>query len=204
MTVPVDLMYGSQTFKHGSSKVTIFAYEGEKRILPSKIMSKVGPGGRTSAAKDGSYANGMWYHSTFEPIEGLVLGIQTYTTFHGATHTNCMLLLQLRNDASTIQVDTNLCISAEATYKTLPAFLGKADVITPRQATKDAGVIFTPFVYKQLFDEEEIEEEFFIHVLAKGRPRPKLVKVKDSSGRTRRLAIPEEPRRRIKVRRKNE
>jgi hypothetical protein len=196
----IDLMYGNHTFSRASSKVTVFVFEGSDRTFPSKAMEKARRGGRNLAARSGDESNGVWYQNHYDARDGLILGISLKTTFNGSPHTDCMLLLRLRHDGPLIQVNANLSKNAEAVYGSLPAFTGRADVITAREATKHFDVLFSPYAYRNLFDKEELEEEFEILTLREGKPRPKLTKVKTPDGKVKKVEISPEPTRKVRLR----
>jgi hypothetical protein len=197
----IDTMYGKHTFRNVSSSVTVYAYPGNsERTYPGKVMEKARQGSRTAASTDGDENNGVWYQNHFEAKEGLILGIHLYSTFNGGVHTDCMLLLRLREDGPLIQVNANLSKNAMAVYDTLPVFTGRADVITSREATKN-GVLFNAYVYKTQFDAEEIEEEFEVTTIKKGTPKPKLTRVRMTDGKVRHVEISREPTRKVRIRR---
>ena len=202
MSDDVQLMYGGHSFKNGSSKVAVFAFPNrDLRVFPSAVLMGASRTGHVLAARDGCSSNGGWYARTLISKEGFILGVQLNVTFNRSPYTSCMLLLRLRKEASLIQVNANLSKDVNAVYDTLPAFMGRADVITVDEA-ESSGVSFNKYVKRNMFDEEELEEEFEIVTISKGKPRPRTVVMKTTSGKNKEVEVEQEPRRRIRVRAK--
>lgn len=197
----IDLMYGKQTFRNASSTINIFSYQDGTRVYPGKVMEKSRQGSRNAASYDGDTDNGVWYLNHYESKDGVILGVHLNSTFNKGIHTDCMFLIRLREEAPLIQVNANVCKNADAIYDSVPVFTGRADVITPVEAVK-YGVVFSDYVYRRMFDKEEIEEEFQVNTIKAGTPKPKMTKVKTPDGGTRHVAISPEAKRRVRVRRK--
>ena len=200
----VTIMYGNHTFKHSSSRVTVHACptDGSKRVFPVDVLG----GGRAkpkhlSAAKNGYEDHGSWYRGQYLHKDGVILSLQLNVSYNGATRTSAVMLVRLREGANLIMVNAVLSKDAGATYGTLPAFTGHADVLSLAEA-EELGVEFPRGMRGVYFDEEEIEEEFEVVELAEGTipEKPQTVKVK-RGGETKVVMIQGTKRRRLKVKR---
>lgn len=196
-------MYGSQTFKTMSSRVTTHSFEPGDDIKLSKFLSKtMSPVRGTSAklpAKQGSTEHGYWYRQSYLYQEGQILGFRLYGTINGGCRANSMILVRLRADASFIQINAQLHSAAGAAYQEIPVFTGRADILSPAEAV-EYGVKISRTMRSNLMDREELEEDFEINVIAQGTDKPVIEEVKTSSGETRKVAVPKQPGRRIRIR----
>lgn len=169
-------MYGSQSFKHTSSKVVIHACptDGGKRVFPSSVLSSTRQPRKLAASTDGYEGHGHWYRVEMDGIDGTVLSVQMNVTVNAVTTAASILLLRLRENADVIMVNANLGACNIATYQKLPVFFGSADVLSLREA-QELGVEFPQGMLHKYFEEDEIEEDYEIVTISRGQNSDKPV-----------------------------
>lgn len=201
----IQVLHGNQTFKNASTKVNVFVMRADgtdKRDFPNKVIQQVkGAYNAAPAALDGYKDHGMWYNTRYESQDGIVLMVMVSSTYHGNPYANGCLMLHLREDAPLIKVDVNTTYNANAVHTNIPAFQGKADILTLDEL-EGYGIVLNRNFKNNYFDEEEVEEVFSVNTLSQGSKRPELLTVKTPEGNVRKVPVVKENGRRIRIRRK--
>jgi len=203
------LMYGGQTFRNSSSKVTSHIVEPGpqttrlNKYVGSALQTVPGSSAKMPAAADDDprMEHGVWYRQAYEMEEGKIFGLKLYSTTSGACRANSMILLRLRSDGPYMTINAVLGPVAAARYQKIPCFQGRADVITPEEA-KAYGVTLSPSMIKNLMDPEELEEDFEIIVLDKGQPKPTKEKVRTATG-VKEVLVKPMAARRVRIKRRS-
>ncbi len=198
----IQLVYGSQTFKNSSTKVHCFVAPTKEnaRRFPDSVLDKVGTKSRASASTDGYEEHGVWYTSKLASENGVVLMLQASSTRLGASYNNGCVVLALRDDGPLLTVRVKPLPNELAVYSEVPAFVGRADILQ-RSDFDDYGVFLHNSYIRNHFAEDELEELFDIVMLDHGQQeRPQMVTVTTPKGETRKVSIPKEMQRRIRIR----
>jgi hypothetical protein len=199
------VMYGSQTFKHTSSKVTTHVFKPGGPIQFTNYLNNVMVAVRGTSAKvpaaSGDHGNdhGQWYRQSYTFEEGRIIGFKFYSTINGGVRAHSIRMVRLRADGPYIAVKANLTPAPKATFVKLPVFTGRADVISAEEARK-FGIQISRQMVNNLMDEEELEEDFEIEVIDPGTPKPVYEVVENTSGEKQVIVKPKSNRR-IRVRR---
>lgn len=200
----VETMNGTQTFAHSSTKVYIFALEQGvgKRTFLNQAGTMVGRPNKISAAKDAYAAHGAWHRNVLQLPDGTVMLITANQTREGAGYADTALILRRRETGPLLRVNIRMCSDPNAVMTELPAFTGRADILSVDEA-KEYGYSFEPGYIKRFFDPEDADILLDISELAPQVAQPpEKVTVDVGQGEKRAVAIPSAPGRRIRTRRR--
>ena len=216
MTATIDLMYGSQSFRHSSSKVNVFALAttdfpaNKSRCFPSDFLEPAPNAARnrrgrvapnvTPARRDGSEINGKWYKIALTSKDGVLLLLQTNSTYHARPYMGAGMLVVLRRDADMIRVDAILTTDASAAFDKIPVFVGRGDIIGHREAIQMGADIKQQYI-NNYFQRSEQAAAFDITIMETGTLRPQLTTVTVNGGEQKQMRIPSQPQRRLRFRR---
>lgn len=199
---PIEVTHGSCTFKYSSAKVVVFALPKNTttRIFPSMVLSTIGTRLSVPASTDNYKGHGMWHKSQLESKNGTILLVQVQISRNGKRWADGSCILHLRHDAPLIEVGARVATDGLATYKTLKAFMGRADILSVEEA-KDLGILMRDGYVNTFFEEDELEEVFDIVEHDAGTTMPKIVKVAQPDGTEEGVMVAPTPGRRIRIRR---
>jgi hypothetical protein len=196
-------MSGSQTFQFSSTKVVVFGMRPghNERDFLNKFGDIVGPVQRIYASEDNYEEHGVWRKSHCTIPEGTLVMVMVQSSRNGASHADAIVLLRLRDTGPLLQVLVRLGSNRKATYTELPAFVGRADILSVEEAA-EYGYTLSPGFVSRFFTQEEVDELIDILELAGGtEPPPDKVIVDVGQGQTRAIAVAPAGRRRVRIRR---
>lgn len=198
----IEVMFGSQTFRNGSSKVNAYCFkEDGMRTFPSNILKKHGSSEKFYAARDNYADHGEWFKHRLVAEEGTLLMVTLSVTYNGSPYADAAVAIRLRPDAPLIQVKGSLNQDRDAAFESMVLFLGNGDVIDADEARLLGAQINQGFENRYM-DPEEVEEIIEVQTVMDGKTdKPQVTKVRNRDGEERGVVVPKGAKRRIRVRR---
>ena len=201
----IDVMWGSQTFHHGSCQIRVNAVAKGVSVgqfsFPSDVLKKHGSSHMERAARDGDARNGEWYRSSYSAQEGVVLRYAATVTMERVVVRQVGLILRLRSTAPAFIARVHTNNDPTAVFQSVPVFAGRADILTPAEA-KTLGYSLEAMHVSNFYDPEDLEEGLQIDVMAPElEPKPSIERITRADGSTAVVALPKAASRKVQTRR---
>ena len=197
------LAWGKQIFDRRQTQIHTFHYgtQGTTTFV-NKVLSPAHRMQKDMASTDRYEGHGAWYRETLMSQNGIILLLKVQDHTHGAVRAQAAAFLELNENAPLLKITVPVCPHRLAKDSEMDAFVGRAYLLSPDEV-KTRGYKLRPSFVEAFFDQEELDELLDVEELMGQRAeKPVVTTVVTSKGQRKKVLVPAEPKRKLRMRRK--